>query len=423
MSPRYLPLPLLVAIVLAVSACGTTVAEGASSNLSDDAAVSTERADPGSVFDAGVVHEIAIEIDDTDVADMIATYLSDDEKEWIEATVTIDGSTYDSVGLRLKGNSSLRGVSTDSLPEGLPWLIRLDKYVDDQNHEGYTDLVVRSNTTATALNEAVALELLGDAGLATEQAISVSFSANGSAPVLRLVVEHPDDTWMAATFAGEGALYKAESTGDWSYRGDDPESYDDVFDQEAGKDDTDLTPLIDFLDFINNADDATFAAELPERLDVEAFARYLAMMDLVDNFDDIDGPGNNAYLYYDIETEQFTVVPWDLNLAFGATNEGVGGRPVGEQPTAGPTAPEGAAGGRLPGGQQQSNVLVERFKANDSFLALYTAALTDLDAQLFDSGAAEAVLADWMALLETVPQLIDPDAVAADAATISQVFP
>ncbi len=44
---------------------------------------------------------------------------------------------------------------------------------------------------------------------------------------------------MAENFDAGDALYKAESTGDYSYRGDDPESYVDVFDQEAGKDNTD----------------------------------------------------------------------------------------------------------------------------------------------------------------------------------------
>ena len=67
---------------------------------------------------------------------MIATYQETDEKEWIEATVTIDGTTYERVGMRLKGNSSLRGVSDDADPADLPWLIRLDKYVDGQALDG-----------------------------------------------------------------------------------------------------------------------------------------------------------------------------------------------------------------------------------------------------------------------------------------------
>ena len=50
-------------------------------------------------------------------------------------------------------------------PETMPWLIDLDHFIDGQSHDGLSELVVRSNGTATSLNEAVALELLQLAGL------------------------------------------------------------------------------------------------------------------------------------------------------------------------------------------------------------------------------------------------------------------
>jgi spore coat protein CotH len=77
--------------------------------------------------------------------------LSTGDKEWISATVTIDGTTFENAGLRLKGNSSLRGASFDTDPTALPWLIRLDKYVDGQSLDGYTQFVVRSNNSETSL--------------------------------------------------------------------------------------------------------------------------------------------------------------------------------------------------------------------------------------------------------------------------------
>ena len=167
--------------------------------------------------------------------------------------------------------------------------------------------MIRSDNSAP-LNEALALTLLDRAGLASQRAVPAAVSMNGSDPILRLVVEHPNDcAWYEASFDGDGALYKAESTGDWTYRGDDQDAYDDVFDQESGDDLTDLAPLIEFLDFLNNSDDAAFAAELPERLDVDGFATYLAMMELIGNTDDVDGPGNNAYLWWHAATGRFTV--------------------------------------------------------------------------------------------------------------------
>lgn len=76
---------------------------------------------------------------------------------------------------------------------------------------------------------------------------------------------------------------------------------------------------------------------------------YLAMMELIDNFDDIDGSGNNTYLWYDAATRQFTIVPWDMNRAFGGAlggGDGSGGfqLPKGVQPPAGFQLPDGAAG-------------------------------------------------------------------------------
>lgn len=433
---------------------GAQTTEAAQANQpaqTDEAAETSDRAEPSgtaqtddasAVFDPDVVHEIVIDVDTAALQAVVDAYVDTGGKEWLSATVTIDGSTYEEVGLRLKGNSSLRGIDSTTAPATLPWLIRFDKYVSNQAHVGYADLVIRSNSTSTALNEAVALDLLEVAGLGSQRAAYTSLAFNGGDAQLRLIIEHPDDVWMADNFSADGALYKAESTGDYRYRGDDPEDYDDVFDQEAGKDNTDLVPLIDLLDFVNTSDDATFAAELDDHLDVEAFARYLAMMELLDNFDDIDGPGNNSYLYYDAATERFTVVAWDLNLAFGARPGGGAAGPGGPGNSGGPGAPGGAAGGPArtgpggdngvgapngaegrggPNGRGGANPLVERFLAVPEFDALYRDATAELEAQLFDGGLADQLVDARVETLQLASErgLIDSAEIAADAATLA----
>ena len=463
----------------------------------------------GELFDPTVIHQVEISFDQEDYDTMIATLADTGDKEWIEVTAVIDGVTYERAGARLKGNSSLMGlfggrpggepgrppgdareapsaaavpdepggtgapdasgppagggpagrgrldgVSADE-PEGLPWLIRLDEFVEDQEHLGYDDVVIRSNDSETSLDEAVALDLLEAAGLASQAAASTRFSVNGGPPTLRLMIEHPDDgEWQRRNFDGEGALYKAESTGDWSYRGDDPGAYDEVFDQEGGKDVADLTPLIEFLAFVDEADDATFAAELPDRLDVEAFATYLAMMDLLDNFDDIDGPGNNAYSWWDAATGRCSIVPWDLNRAFGGVGGGgnpPGGRfepgadvelsddvefPDGFQPFDGfepgadleppdgfqPDAGTGPGGGGGRGAFGGSNPLVERFRAVEEFEEMYQQRLSSLDEEFFAGDLAENLLAARVEVrVEQASDLVDPTVVTeeADALTAS----
>jgi spore coat protein CotH len=335
-----------------------------------------EDAAPPAVWDSTAVHEMSLEVDEGAYAELIATYEDTGEKVWIKASLTVDGVTYEDVGIKLKGNSSLRRVSdnrgaevSSARPESLPWLIRLDKYVDDQNHGGAEEFVVRGNQSATALNEALALDLLDQTGLAATQAIATAFAVNGSAPALRLVVENPNTAWMEREL-GDGFLYKAEPEGDYRYRGDDPDAYADAWDQEGGEDN--LEPLVEFLRFVNESTDADFAANLEDWLDVDAFATYLAFQSLVGNPDDIDGPGNNSYLFWDPESQRMTVVNWDLNLAFEATFD--------ERQTG-------------------TNVLAERFLAEPGFAAKYEAERERLRTELIESGFAADSLNSWTQLL------------------------
>lgn len=473
---------IVAAIAMVVGACSGDGGNG-------DAGSTTEAADGVALFDSSAVHQIEVDFDEAEYDAMIETYGDSGEKEWIEADVSIDGTTYERAGLRLKGNSSLMGIgqgtpdettttaaedstttaAEDSTttaaedppaddgegagrggpaggasaddPSSLPWLIRLDEFVEGQDHQGYEDIVVRSNGSETALNEAVALELLEEASLPSQQAAATAFSVNGSDPVLRLAIEHPDDdAWQEANFDSEGALYKAESSGGWDYLGDDPAEYEEVFDQEGGKDVTDLTPLIEFLQFINESDDETFAAELEERLDVESFATYLAAMELLGNFDDIDGPGNNAYLWWDAESEQFTIVPWDLNLALGGSeNMGGGGGPGGFQPPGDGEMPEGfepPADGEMPEGVEPpagggagggggrgfggENILVERFHDNETFEAMYQEKLDELGESLYESDVAQEILDRWVDVLKSeASDLVDEETIDEEAESIS----
>lgn len=413
--------------LLVLTSCGSVDATESSTTESGvvesaDAAVSFAADADGEValFDSSIVHDIEISFDEAVYDEMIDIFTTTGEKDWIEADVVIDGTTFTDAGIRLKGNSSLFGLSSETAgnPEDLPWLIRLDKYVDGQSYQGYGDIVIRSTSTETALNEAVAQELLELSGLAAQQAIATSFTVNGGETELRLALEHPDDEWDDANFDNDnGVLYKADSEGDYSYRGDDPDAYIDVFNQKAGDDD--LEPLIDFLEFINNSDDDTFSAELADRLDVDAFATYLAFQDLIGNADDINGRGNNSYLHYDYDTEQFTVVNWDLNLAFGTANVGGGGPGgVGFGDGQRPEPPAGAPADGGPG--DQANVLVDRFMADDALSDLYDAKTVALTELLYESGAAADVISSWVdVVISGASDLADEATVEAEANAIT----
>ena len=446
--------------VLAALGLGTvgTVALTGCASLQAVGSQGTSSASAGGVTNgylaADSLHSVEITVDQSAYQEMITAYTSNQTKNWIEATVTVDGVAHEKAGLKLKGNSSLQGISADTAPQQLPWLVRFDKFVDGANHEGMTRMVIRAGATTSALNEAVALDLLATTGLASEKAAHISLSVNGSDPVLRLTCQDLDESWVAQNFDVAGLLYKAESTGDYTYRGTDESAYKDVFDQETGK--ANLTPLIEFLQFINESSDADFQSGLAQRVDVDKMVTYLAFEDVIDNFDDITGPGNNSFLWWAEQANQMTVVAWDHNCAFGlkpgAGQQGQGGgqppgggqgqppsggqQPGGGQPPGdggassngqAPTGqPPGGAGGQQPGGggsQTKANALVDRFNSLMDGETKVSAERDRLKQELYTSGVAQTILdARAKVLTDQAGSLIERSAVEADKQTIAAYF-
>ena len=436
-----------VLAALGVGAVGTVALTGCAS-LQAVGSQGTSSASAGGVTNgylaADSLHSVEITVDQSAYQEMITAYTSNQTKNWIEATVTVDGVAHEKAGLKLKGNSSLQGVSADTAPQQLPWLVRFDKFVDGANHEGMTRMVIRAGATTSALNEAVALDLLATTGLASEKAAHISLSVNGSDPVLRLTCQDLDESWVAQNFDVAGLLYKAESTGDYTYRGTDESAYKDVFDQETGK--ANLTPLIEFLQFINESSDADFQSGLAQRVDVDKMVTYLAFEDVIDNFDDITGPGNNSFLWWAEQTNQMTVVAWDHNCAFGLKPgagvgkrwHGDGGQPPGGggQPSGDGSAPSngqaptgqppGGAGGQQPGGggsQTKANALVDRFNSLMDGETKVSAERDRLKQELYTSGVAQTILdARAKVLTDQAGSLIEQSAVEADKQTIAAYF-
>lgn len=427
-SLRLLPAAALAASLLLLSGCAISGSTGEQASSSSSDSVSRVNG----TLDQTQVHEIALTIDEATLTEMIQTYLDTGEKAWVHGSVTIDGESFDDVGIKLKGNSSLRNITVDTPAQDLPLRIRLDKYVDDQQFNGISDFTVRANSSETSINEAVALDLLREAGLASTLAIATRFSVNSSDESLRLTVQNLDHIWVEDNFPDAGAdsvLYKAEAEGDWSWQGEDGD-YSTSFDIDAGEDN--YQPLIELLDLINNGSDEEIAAALPTLLDIDSFATYLAFQEIIDNFDDIDGPGNNAYLFWDSNTGQFTVVAWDHNLAFGASP--VSGGPGGQTPSGNPGERDRTTQGARPsdpggdsrpgdrggpGNMPRENPLVTVFRANSEWLAMYENSLTELRSSLIDNGTVEGSVSQWEStLLAGASNLVSAETISAESEAI-----
>jgi spore coat protein CotH len=92
--------------------------------------------------------------------------------------------------------------------------------------------------------------------------------------------------------------------------------------------------------------------------------------------------------------------------------------PTGEAPV----GRDGAVGGPG-GGMQRSNILRDRFLADDSFAVMYEQALVDLRAELYAGGTATAILDEWVAVLTNdAADLVDAATVEREASAIAEYF-
>ena len=134
-----------IAVVLVFG--GHTVKPYITSQLVSEDTVTDDIAGQGDLFD-GKSHSIEISYDEAEYEDMMATFQDEGDKDYIKADLTIDGTLIEDVGMRLKGNSTLRSLqdggdaaggegmpggggsmvqlSADS-PQELPWLISFDE--------------------------------------------------------------------------------------------------------------------------------------------------------------------------------------------------------------------------------------------------------------------------------------------------------
>ena len=154
----------------------------------------------------------------------------------------------------------------------------------------------------------------------------------------------------------------------------------------------------------------------PTYLDVDAFATYLAVNNLLVNIDSIAGMSNNYYLYYDDQAERFTLLMWDANESLGKI---AGGSQAASYDLYYKSQQgDGRGMGHSMG---DSNILVTRFLANPTFTALYEEKLQQVYQQAFVSGAISQQVEQYAAVVRQANEqrsLVESDAYEQDVASV-----
>ena len=271
-------------------------------------------------------------------------------------------------------------------------MIKFDEFVSGQRYQGYDRLAIRSagiSYDASMLQEPVANAIFRLVGLPATETAYAGVTRNDGAEQLFTISEVIEQDFLEEHFVNAGGvLYKAELNAKMSYQGEDPSAYKRSFTQETQVNDADMAPLIKFLQFVSQSADAAFESELSAYLDVDAFATYLAVNNLLVNTDSMAGMGNNYYLYYDNESRRFTVLMWDANESLGKlAGRGFGGRSGGGNAASYDIYYQNTGGGPGMGMRGGSNPLLSRFMASARFKALYEQKLRLVYQKAFAGGA------------------------------------
>jgi spore coat protein H len=294
--------------------------------------------------------------------------------KYVSADLDFEGEKFKNVAVRLKGNGTFmesRGSQKRSLK------IDLNENVSGQKLAGVTKLNLHNNVTdASEMNEPLSHRLYRDAGVPAPRSsyarvfITVPGKFKKEYFGLYSLIENVDKNFLDHNFPSKkGALLKPVTPDLFSDLGDQWKNYNQTYDPK-----TDLTPeqkqwIIDFCKFFTKSSDAELAAKFGDYIDIDEFARYMAVMVYLSDLDGILGPGQNFYLYLNPKNQKLTFIPWDQDHSFGQ----FGMRGTQEQ----------RENLSIMKPWQGQNPFLERVFKIDSFKKAYLARLSDFSKSIF----------------------------------------
>ncbi len=260
------------------------------------------------------VHKIEIVFAESNWDALLDAQKAGAEDYIMARTVTIDGTTYDSVGVKYKGNSTYDARQTKN-----PFHIELDTY-KDQNHQGYKDIKLSNAAKDPSFLREVLSYQIARKYMVAPQSNYANVYVNGTLIGLYSNSESIGKTFVKTYFGSKsntfvkcnppaGAGPQTTDLPNLTYLGRDSVEYYDAYELNS---DHGWGELIDLCDTLSNN-----TTSVEQILDVDRALWMLAFDNVLVNLDSyIGGFAQNYYLYRG-DDRRFRTVVWDLNESFG----------------------------------------------------------------------------------------------------------
>lgn len=369
------------------------------------------------VFDDTVIADVSIDIAASDWRWLLDNAT---REEFRSCDITIGDTTYKSVGIRPKGNSSLARVAS-STSDRFSFKIKFDEYIPGQTCYGLQSLVLNNvMDDATYMKEYLSYRLFSDMGIATPAFSYAAITVNDKPWGLYLMVEVIDSSFAQRYYGtNSGNLYKPESTDvgargkfvadqavdqaavqgaaraqgggmrggggtNLVYTGDTISDYSVLRDSAvlSTTDDEDFRKLIAMMKALKDG------TGIEETLDVDEVLRYFAVNTFLVNLDSYASSLKHNYYLYE-QDGVFQILPWDLNLSFAGFQAGSAASAI-NFPIDMPVSDS-----------MDNSPLIACLLAVDEYKERYHSYLGQLVTQEITSGAFEAEVAWINALIAT----------------------
>jgi spore coat protein H len=240
----------------------------------------------------------------------------------VHADLAFENQEFPNVTIRYKGNNSFM-ASRNSLKRSMK--VDLNDASPGRTLAGVTKFNLHSNVTDPSwMNEVLSYRLFREAGVPAGRTafaqvyLTVPGQYARKYVGLYSIVENVDSRFARERFGTKkGAIFKPVAQSPFEDLGDRWSDYSQVYDAKTPVSAEESKRVIAFAKLVTHATDAEFAAQVADFLDIDEFARFMAVTVWLSNMDSLLGMGQNYVVYLHPKTRQFQFLPWDLDHSFG----------------------------------------------------------------------------------------------------------
>lgn len=274
------------------------------------------------LYDRATVQTIEVFFSQSNWDALMDNLASTTEDYLVADSVRINGISFDSVGVKYKGNSSYNANNNKN-----PLHINLDYVKGNQDYQGYTNIKLQNGYQDPSMIREVLSYAILEQYMDCPKANFANVYINGTLRGLYSNAQSINDDFNGEHyFSTEGSFFKCNPIGgagpgasvgpDLKYINADTASYANGYELQSNYGWYDLVHMIDTL---NN-----HFASIESVLDVDRALWMLAFNNVLVNLDSYSGAfRQNYYLYKDLN-DRFVPTVWDLNMSFAGFPGGTG---------------------------------------------------------------------------------------------------